>query len=123
MAGAFGYEKQNGHYQLGVAVGERILPPQVRKAYDDELIIADGLSCQEQIGQQTDRVRMHTAQVLQLAIHNQRDTDLTYPESRIVAERKGRQRLAMTRAIVGIGMLLAVVAVRKIGSGGTSAGW
>ena len=125
MAGAFGYEKQNGHYQLGIAVGERILLPQVRKADDDELIIADGFSCQEQIGQQTDRIAMHTAQVLQLAIHNERETALAHPESRMVAERRSKQRMAMTRAIVvlGIGAFLTVMAARKVSNGRTSVGW
>ncbi len=59
MAGAFGYEKVNDHYEVGVAAGERVLLPEVRKAADDELIVADGFSCQEQIEQQTDRVALH----------------------------------------------------------------
>ena len=105
-------------------MGERILLPQVRKADDDELIIADGFSCQEQIGQQTDRIAMHTAQVLQLAIHNERETALAHPESRMVAERRSKQRMAMTRAIVvlGIGAFLTVMAARKVSNGRTSAG-
>jgi hypothetical protein len=116
MAGAFGYEKRNGHYQLGVAVGERALLPQVRKAGNDEIIIADGFSCQEQICHQTDRTAMHTAQVLQLALHGDRETAQgQYPESRMVAERKRRQLLGMTRtaAVIGIGALVAVVAARR----------
>jgi hypothetical protein len=119
MAGAFGYEKQNGHYQVGIAVGERILLPQVRKAADDELIIADGFSCQEQIGQQTNRAAMHTAQVLQLAIHKNHRTAFGHPESRMIIERKRNQRLAMTRtaAIIGIGVLATFVAVINANTG------
>ena len=70
MAGAFGYEKENDHYEVAVAAGERMLLPEVRNARNDELIIADGFSCQEQIEQQTNRAALHTAQVLQMAIHS-----------------------------------------------------
>ena len=59
MAGAFGYEKENDHYEVGVAAGERVLLPEVRRAARDDLIIADGFSCQEQIEQQTDRAALH----------------------------------------------------------------
>ena len=62
MAGAFGYEKE--HYDLSVAVGERVLLPEVRKAEESTLIIADGFSCQSQIEQQTGRKALHLAEVL-----------------------------------------------------------
>jgi FAD/FMN-containing dehydrogenase/Fe-S oxidoreductase len=68
MAGAFGYEKENDHYAVGVAAGERVLLPEVRKAPGDELLIADGFSCQQQIEQQTGRHALHLAEVLQMAI-------------------------------------------------------
>ncbi len=68
MAGAFGYEKENDHYEVGVAAGERVLLPEVRQAAEDELIVADGFSCQEQIEQETNRTALHTAQVLQMAL-------------------------------------------------------
>ena len=55
MAGAFGYEEANNHYEVSVAAGERALLPGLRAAKEDELIIADGFSCQEQIEQQTNR--------------------------------------------------------------------
>ena len=115
MAGAFGYEKQNGHYQVGLAVGERVLLPQVRKADDDELIIADGFSCQEQIAQQTGRTAMHTAQVLQLALHKDHASTLQRPETRIVAKRQRQQRLAMMRTavVLAAGVLITVLAARN----------
>ena len=47
MAGSFGFEAS--HYDVSVAVGERVLLPAVRQAEDDTLIIADGFSCREQI--------------------------------------------------------------------------
>ena len=47
MAGSFGFESE--HYDISIACGERVLLPAVRKAKVDELVIADGFSCQEQI--------------------------------------------------------------------------
>jgi len=68
MAGSFGYE--NGtHYDVSVQAGELVLLPAVRAASRDAFIIADGFSCREQIIQQTDRKPLHTAEVLQLALH------------------------------------------------------
>lgn len=68
MAGAFGYEKENDHYEVGVAAGERVLLPAIRQRPESDLLIADGFSCQEQIIQQTGRHPLHFAQVLQLAV-------------------------------------------------------
>ena len=41
----------------------------MRKDDEDTLIIADGFSCREQIGQTTDREALHLAQVIQMALH------------------------------------------------------
>ncbi|HSU38728.1 MAG TPA: FAD-linked oxidase C-terminal domain-containing protein, partial [Polyangiaceae bacterium] len=38
MAGSFGYEGENDHYEVSVACGERALLPLVRQAGDDELV-------------------------------------------------------------------------------------
>ena len=117
MAGAFGYEKQNGHYEVGLAVGERVLLPQVRKAAADELIIADGFSCQEQIEQQTGRNALHMAQVLRLALHRNREAVGKRPESQMVGGRRRRQRVAMMRAgVVLAAGLVTVLAARKAGN-------
>ena len=67
MAGSFGFEAE--HYDVSVAVGERVLLPAVREADEDTLIIADGFSCREQIAGLTDRGALHLAQVLQMALH------------------------------------------------------
>ena len=67
MAGSFGFEA--GHYDVSVAVGERVLLPAVRQAADDTLIIADGFSCREQIAGLTGRGALHLAQVIQMALH------------------------------------------------------
>lgn len=108
MAGAFGYEKTNNHYQVGLAVGERVLLPEVRKAPDNHLIIADGFSCQEQILQETDRVALHTAQVMQMAIEGTLMRGAEPPESPVVAERRRARRRGMTKAAAMLGFCAIV---------------
>ena len=66
MAGSFGYEAD--HYDVGLACGERVLLPTVRRAARDELIVTDGFSCREMIRQETDRRALHFAQVLQMGL-------------------------------------------------------
>jgi FAD/FMN-containing dehydrogenase/Fe-S oxidoreductase len=66
MAGGWGYEQ--GHYDVSVACGERVLLPQVREAAPDTFVVADGFSCRSQIEQgRTGRRALHVAQVLALA--------------------------------------------------------
>jgi Fe-S oxidoreductase len=65
MAGAFGFTK--GHYEVSMAVGESVLLPVVRSADAETLVLADGFSCREQIGQATGRRALHLAEVLRLA--------------------------------------------------------
>jgi Fe-S oxidoreductase len=72
MAGSFGFESGR-HYDVALACGERALLPAVRQADDDTLIIANGFSCQQQIGQTTHRRPLHLAQVLQMALRPERD--------------------------------------------------
>ena len=70
MAGGFGFERD--HYQVSVKVGESALLPAVRAATPDTLIIADGFSCREQISQCTNRQAMHMAEVLRMALRQER---------------------------------------------------
>src|SRR6266852_4383871 len=65
MAGAFGFESDK--FEISMRVGERVLLPKVREASLDTLIIANGLSCREQIEQTTNRKALHLSQVLQMA--------------------------------------------------------
>ena len=69
MAGSFGFESE--HYDISVAVGERVLLPAVRKAQREKLIIADGFSCREQIAQTTNRRALHLADVLAQALRDE----------------------------------------------------
>jgi Fe-S oxidoreductase len=59
MAGSFGYE----HYDMSMAIGERVLFPAVRKA-STATIIAPGFSCRQQIAQGTGRAAQHPVQLL-----------------------------------------------------------
>ncbi|MFG1930217.1 FAD-binding and (Fe-S)-binding domain-containing protein [Mycobacterium sp. NPDC048908] len=62
LAGNFGFER--GHYEVSLAVGERVLLPAVRAAAPDTAIVADGFSCRTQIAQGTPRRAVHLAQLL-----------------------------------------------------------
>jgi Fe-S oxidoreductase len=66
MAGPFGFDKDK--YDISQAVGERVLLPAVRQATPDTLIVSDGFSCREQIGQATERQALHLAEAIQLAM-------------------------------------------------------
>jgi hypothetical protein len=61
MAGSFGFDKQ--HYEVSVAVGERVLLPAVRHA-PGSVVVANGFSCREQIWQLTGRRARHFAEVV-----------------------------------------------------------
>ena len=66
MAGAFGYEAR--HYGISMKIGESALLPAVRAAAADDLIVADGTSCRQQIVHGTGRRAEHVAQVLARAL-------------------------------------------------------
>ena len=66
MAGAFGFEKD--HYDVSLAIGERILLPAVREASLETLILADGFSCRQQIVQATGRRPLHLAELLRYGL-------------------------------------------------------
>jgi Fe-S oxidoreductase len=59
MAGSFGYE----HYELSMAIGNRVLFPAVRNA-EGAQIIAPGFSCRHQIEHGTGRVAKHPIEYL-----------------------------------------------------------
>src|SRR6202030_3137121 len=85
MAGIFGFEQ--AHYDVSIKCGERVLLPAVRDAAKDTLIIADGVSCQEQIAQTTDRRALHLAQVIQMAMHEgSSEPGGAYPEAGYVMQ-------------------------------------
>jgi Fe-S oxidoreductase len=60
MAGSFGYE----HYDMSMAIGERVLFPAVREAAASTPIVAPGFSCRHQILHGTGRVALHPIELL-----------------------------------------------------------
>lgn len=66
MAGSFGFRPET--YELSVQAAEMKLLPAVRAASDDELIIASGYSCREQIDQLSPRKAIHVAEAVARAL-------------------------------------------------------
>jgi Fe-S oxidoreductase len=62
MAGGFGYAADT--IEVSRAMGELSLLPAVRKAPPDAIIVADGTSCRQQIGDGAGREAMHVARIL-----------------------------------------------------------
>ncbi|MCG3177734.1 MAG: hypothetical protein BIFFINMI_00053 [Phycisphaerae bacterium] len=65
MAGSFGYKK--GHYEISMAIGERVLFPAVRQAVAESaasLVAAPGTSCRHQIHDGTGNHARHPVQIL-----------------------------------------------------------
>lgn len=70
LAGSFGFEAD--HYDVSMAIGERVLLPAVREGGDGTLIVSDGFSCREQILHGTGRTALHFAELIALALHELR---------------------------------------------------
>jgi FAD/FMN-containing dehydrogenase/Fe-S oxidoreductase len=73
LAGSFGFERE--HYDISMAIGERVLLPAVRATASDALLVADGFSCREQIRHGTGRTALHVAEVLAMALNAARYRD------------------------------------------------
>jgi FAD/FMN-containing dehydrogenase/Fe-S oxidoreductase len=113
MAGAFGFE-EGEHYEVAEACGQRVLLPEVEKADDRTVIVADGFSCREQISQSTDRTALHLAQVLQLARREGENGPAGRPEERLLRERRSAQiRGGIKTAAVAAGVVAAVGLLRR----------
>ncbi len=66
LAGSFGFEAD--HYDVSMAIGERVLLPAVRREGPDTLVVTDGFSCREQIRHGTGRPALHVAELIALAL-------------------------------------------------------
>jgi FAD/FMN-containing dehydrogenase/Fe-S oxidoreductase len=66
MAGAFGYDPKT--IDVSLAMGELSLFPALRKAGPDDLVVADGTSCRQQIHDGVGREAVHVARVLEAAL-------------------------------------------------------
>ena len=114
VAGAFGFEEE--HYGISAKIGERALLPDVRQAGTNEIIIADGFSCREQIAQMTERQGLHLAEVLQLAIqHGPAGPDQLRPEQTFVDEHRNQVRRSKIEAAAVVGAAVAIIAGVSLG--------
>jgi Fe-S oxidoreductase len=66
MAGSFGYEAE--HYEVSMQIGSQRLFPAVQAADSTVDIVADGLSCRQQIQHATGRQVHHMVEVLWEAV-------------------------------------------------------
>lgn len=120
MAGSFGYEK-GMHYTVSVKAAERALLPAIRNAATDTLIIADGFSCRGQIEQLSDRKGLHTAQIIQMALQEDKDGQPAndYPEQPYLNRMRlprPRERTIAMYCLAGLavaGAITGLLAVRK----------
>ncbi len=62
MAGPFGFEADK--FEVSQILAERVLLPAVRAAAPEDLLVANGFSCREQISQNSPRRAIHLAEVL-----------------------------------------------------------
>jgi FAD/FMN-containing dehydrogenase/Fe-S oxidoreductase len=62
MAGSFGYEKE--HYEISRQIGEQKLFPAIHAASPEDVIVAPGFSCRQQIAHFTGRKAVHPAELL-----------------------------------------------------------
>jgi Fe-S oxidoreductase len=62
MAGPFGFEADK--FVVSQRLAERVLLPAVRAAAPSDVLVANGFSCREQIGQNSTRRAVHMAEVM-----------------------------------------------------------
>ncbi|HET8721660.1 MAG TPA: FAD-linked oxidase C-terminal domain-containing protein, partial [Nitrospira sp.] len=97
MAGSFGFKREQ--YEISRQIGELAVLPAVRNASAQDLIVADGFSCREQIAQGTGRRAFHTAELLHLSMED----GIHYPASMPDAEAqyfRGHHELGRPRRIL-----------------------
>ena len=66
MAGSFGFEKE--HYDISLKIGEQTLFPRIRNEADSIVIVAQGISCRQQIEHGTGRQAKHLVEILAEAL-------------------------------------------------------
>jgi FAD/FMN-containing dehydrogenase/Fe-S oxidoreductase len=113
MAGAFGYERSGEHNSVSLDCGERALLTEVRSDAREELLVADGFSCREQIRQQTGRSALHTAQVVQMAIRGEAVVRHVRDMLAQVAAQARRRRRAGVLLALGIGGATLLIQRRR----------
>jgi Fe-S oxidoreductase len=71
LAGSFGYEAE--HYDVSMTIGRQRLFPAVENADAETEIVADGISCRQQIQHATGRQARHLIEVLWEAVAPRQD--------------------------------------------------
>ena len=107
MAGPFGFEAAK--FEVSQACAERALLPAVRNASDDQIVIADGFSCREQIRQNTQRYPLHLADVVKMALAEELPSK-GHPEARIVKQIKSEAAAGRLKAAAALTALLGTAA-------------
>lgn len=106
MAGSFGFEADK--YDVSTQIGEHALIPAVKQAGLQEVIVADGFSCREQIAQMTNRQALHTAEVLQMALqYGQGGPGNILPEQQIMKEHAAAIRNSKLKTLAVLSGLAA----------------
>jgi Fe-S oxidoreductase len=106
MAGSFGFEKDK--YDASLAIAEHGLLPKIREADDSTVVVADGFSCREQIAQLTSRHALHTAELVNMAMHRSLPNE-GRPEEPVVRKRNEELRRSRWRAAATLGFAAAVL--------------
>ena len=70
MAGSFGYEAE--HFEISKRISEIGPLPYIRDTDKNEVIVANGTSCRHQFDDLVGRKTIHIAQVIDMALTNQR---------------------------------------------------
>lgn len=76
MAGAFGYGADT--YDASIEMAELSLLPAVRKADQNTLVVADGISCRHQVHDGTQREALHVARVLAMSLDRATPSNATH---------------------------------------------
>jgi Fe-S oxidoreductase len=66
MAGSFGFEEE--HFDISMKIGEQTLFPAIRNQSGDFAVVAEGVSCRQQIQDGTGKRAMHLVEVLAEAL-------------------------------------------------------
>ena len=66
MAGSFGYETER--YDISMQIGEMSLFPTIRKQKGDFVVVAEGVSCRQQISHGVNKRARHLVEVLEDAL-------------------------------------------------------
>jgi Fe-S oxidoreductase len=102
MAGAFGFERD--HYELSVALAERILLPAIR-GDAGAVIVSDGFSCREQVRQLGGITAIHSAMLLADSRRISREQD-----GRIECT-PSRKRFTMRGLLAPLILIIGVIAL------------